>query len=467
MRCVEEGVTAIMDTLGTGRDSSNTVRDGDVVTNPRYIGQSAGIHSTGYDGRGPAEESRYGATPLGAGNVRNDQISGAQPSYTGQTTSGAWPTPVAPPNAHRSDLVGQGRGLDSHSREGMVENRMHNVGTGPNSGTNQDAYGASGYGESRKEGVMHRMADAMGMGPHAGAHHTSGAQHAVLGYNPNENHPSSNMGFGGGLGHPTNTTAGIDQSHGLGSHAVTGTHDGHQLGNGQVPPGILGERRVEPGYDASQGQMGSNYHGVQGTEGNYDASNTGAYPESHTGRINPNSTMGDTGLDRYTPAYSHHDMTDTGLGHHSHPGSNTGYSYETKTDSVDGYPQNTMGSGTGLGHQSDISGHPHETLGNRMEETVGGRRHDYNERVGKSFEDTSYDEKLSGFDGTRTNAGAGEHDVTKTGAVGYGATRTGDASVYDATNVDHAHRHADADVSGTQQPEKKGFVGKIKDMIHH
>jgi hypothetical protein len=91
-----------------------------------------------------------------------------------------------------------------------------------------------------------------------------------------------------------------------------------------------------------------------------------------------------------------------------------------------------------------------------MEETVGGRRHDYNERVGKSFEDTNYDEKLSGYDSTRTNAGAGDHDVTKTGAVGY-----------DATNVDHAHRHADADVSGTQQPEKKGFVGKIKDMIHH
>lgn len=74
-----------------------------------------------------------------------------------------------------------------------------------------------------------------------------------------------------------------------------------------------------------------------------------------------------------------------------------------------------------------------------MEEMVGGCCYDYNERVGKSFEDISYDEKFSGFDGIRMNVGVGEYDVMKIGVVGYGVIRIGDVFVYDVMNVDYVY----------------------------
>lgn len=161
---------------------------GGLVTNPRYEAQAGETLPQGNDGRGPYQESRYGAVPLGTGihnpvdtirdpaaygfkkqepegfrfpgtamNDRNaagvaripesefgrEQLGYGQPGFgapsQGQNTSSLWPSPAAPPNAHRSDLVGQG----DAPREGIMDTLKNAVGMGPNSANNN----ATGYGE--------------------------------------------------------------------------------------------------------------------------------------------------------------------------------------------------------------------------------------------------------------------------------------------------------------------------------
>lgn len=60
--------------------------------------------------------------------------------------------------------------------------------------------------------------------------------------------------------------------------------------------------------------------------------------------------MGDMGLDWYIFVYFYYDMIDIGLGYYLYFGFNIGYLYEIKIDFVDGYFQNIMGLGIGLGY---------------------------------------------------------------------------------------------------------------------
>ena len=255
-----------MNQYGTGQNVpyNSSQQDADLVNNPRYTGQSAGTNPVGHDGRGPAEESRYGAAPLST--TGTTPLSGqGQAGLGGQSnTSGMWPSPAAPPHARRSDLAG----VDEYGnprREGMVDKVKDAVGMGPHSGTtgydarrDQPGYGTPGYdnyGQPR-EGMVDKVKDAVGVGPHSGAYPHDGTRGEDY---TNVNHPSSATGFGGGLGHPHGTTTtGYDQS-GLGSGLGTGhhhDHDGVRVVPGNIPMADFGERRVEPGYDASRGHIG-------------------------------------------------------------------------------------------------------------------------------------------------------------------------------------------------------------------
>ncbi|KAG0559889.1 hypothetical protein KC19_10G136800 [Ceratodon purpureus] len=531
-----------MNQYGTGQNVpyNSSQQDADLVNNPRYTGQSAGTNPLGHDGRGPAEESRYGAAPLSTtgvdeyGNPRREGMvdkvkdavgmgphSGAT-GYDGRRDEPGYGTPGhdnygQPRKEGIVDKVKDAVGMGPHSgttgydarrdqpgygtpgydnygqpREGMVDKMKDAAGVGPHSGTtgydarrDQPGYGTPGYdnyGQPR-EGMVDKVKDAVGVGPHSGAYPHDGTRGEDY---TNVNHPSSATGFGGGLGHPHGTTTtGYDQS-GLGSGLGTGhhhDHDGVRVVPGNIPMADFGERRVEPGYDASRGHIGHTHQGtltgsprkegivekIKDAVGMNKHDNVAhTYPGTTMGTVLPNTYgTGEPGLLHHgntastTPGYSHNHMVDTGLGHERHPGSNTGYPHETLGERVEdavgvgqhgaaGYPHNTTSE-----YPGSTTGYPHETMGDKVKDAVGvGPHHgvgdtDYDhERRGKGFEDTT-----------------GMMHDTKTGP-GYDATRTGGGTGYDETNVDYPHNDANA-YGIDSAPPKKGIMTKIKEKLHH
>jgi hypothetical protein len=311
-------------------------------------------------------------------------------------------------------------------REGVVGA----PGVVPHSG--EPGYGTPGYdnyGNPRREGVVDRMKDAVGMGPHTGA--TRGENHT------NVNPPNSGTGLGH---HPHGTTTGYDHS-GVNTGFGTGHHhDDVHVVSGTIPMVAMGERRVEPGYDASKGHIGHNHHGtLTGSPrkegivekikdavgvGKHDNA-THTHPGTTTGTVVPNTYGRDEpGLLNHgnttTPgSYSHNHMVDTGLGHERHPGSSTGYPHEAVR----------------TGHT-----YPHETVGDPA-------------KVSSSDSDSE-----------RRGITGAMHD-TRTGH-GYDATRAGPGTGYDDANVSYPHNDAAAyGVEGA--PPKKGIMTKIKEKLHH
>lgn len=64
-------------------------QDPALINAPRYTGQAAGTDLQGADGRGPLQESRYGATPLstGFGNNQNNELGNNGGQFQQQSTS--------------------------------------------------------------------------------------------------------------------------------------------------------------------------------------------------------------------------------------------------------------------------------------------------------------------------------------------------------------------------------------------
>jgi hypothetical protein len=189
----------------------------------------------------PSQAGSYGSsqngygqnrTPAAAGDLAfsQQQPSSGQPGFgaptQGMNTTNLWPTPAAPPGAHRTDqMVGDG---------GNQSQQQYSPGYGAsnmNMGANRNGEQYGTDGAPGQAGGMNQQ----GLGselPGAHPHHRSAAgvdtTQGALG-TTNMNHPSVDTGFGGGVG---NTSSAANS----------------------IPLGE-GEHRVEPGYDGSAGNL--------------------------------------------------------------------------------------------------------------------------------------------------------------------------------------------------------------------
>ena len=200
------------------------------------VGQGLGNHMP--SNTMPSQAASYGSSQNGYGQNVNpaagdlafsqQQPSNGQPGFgaptQGMNTTNLWPTPAAPPGAHRTDhMVGDG---------GNQFQQQHSPGYGAsnmNMGANRNGEQYGTDGALGQAGGMDQHGLGSGL-PSAHPHHRSAAgvdtTQGALG-TTNMNHPSVDTGFGGGVG---NTTSAANS----------------------IP---LGEHRVEPGYDGSAGNL--------------------------------------------------------------------------------------------------------------------------------------------------------------------------------------------------------------------
>lgn len=253
----------------------NQYGESELVNNPRYQGQSGGT-----DGRGPQGESRYGAMPLSTGTGQ-----GYAAPREGALDRAKDAVGMAPHSGHdnRRDEPGYGTQGYGQPREGMVDRAKDAVGMGPHSGSdnrrgqpgydnpnvnhpseergfggglgqpegtntgydqsenlgsgydNRMATGADAYGQPRREGMVDRMTDGVGVGPNSG--YDDRTRTGIDAY-VHGNHPAGMQDRVTGVNEPTMLQQGGDMNLPAGQH---------------VPASVLGERRTEPGYDMATG----------------------------------------------------------------------------------------------------------------------------------------------------------------------------------------------------------------------
>jgi len=219
---------------------------------------------------------------------------------------------------HPSEETGFGGGLGQHPHGGHDQ-----LGGGYNTGmaTGADAYTQS---QPRREGVVGKAKDAVGVGPNSGydARTQTGNDAYVHG-----NHPVGMQDRVQGVNEPTL----------LGGEQGAGRRDGVLSQGEHVPESLLGETRTEPGYDASKGHLPGHggHHQKLGDTG------TGLGGLGNTG----------TGLGGH-----HNTGTDTsdiderrGKGFEDKLGTGTGTGTDHTSTGADTYDGTTTGTGTGTG----------------------------------------------------------------------------------------------------------------------
>ena len=204
----------------------------------------------------------------------------AQPSQ-GQNTGNLWPTPTAPLNARRSDLVGQG-GVDQsgYGNQGYGQPQKDAVGVGPNSGynnpTNDPNYGTQAFGNQGKEGLVNRARDDVGVGPNSG-------------YNNQGNQPGyGNQGYGNqgreGLVNRAKDNVGVGPNSGFnnqGNQPGYGNQGhGNQGSGNQGREGVVNRARDDMGVGPNSGY---NNQGNQPGYGNQGYNPNVNYPNEERG----------------------------------------------------------------------------------------------------------------------------------------------------------------------------------------
>jgi hypothetical protein len=228
---------------------------------------------------------------------------------------------------HPSEVRGFGGGLGHPQGTNTGYDQSQNLGSGYD---NRMATGADAYGQPRREGMVDKTKDEVGVGPNSGYDDRTrtGMDAYVHG-----NHPAGMQDRITGVNEPTM----LDQSGDM--NLPAGQH---------VPQSVLGERRTEPGYDMSTGHLsdklgghhtspgtGMGHHGTDydETRGKGFEDTAGAYDtKTGTGVDNYDGTKTGTGVDNY-------DGTKTGTGVDNYDGTNTG----TET----GYDDTGVQHGTG------------------------------------------------------------------------------------------------------------------------
>jgi hypothetical protein len=270
---------------------------------------------------GPNAQAGYGQQQnLGLGNNQSqaplrDDFAREQPGYgqpgfgapsQGQNTASLWPTPTPPPNARRSDLVGQDVGPNSgYNQPGVgnqggygqpgLGNQGYNQSNQPGLGnqgydqTNQPGVGNQGGSGQPREGIVNRVKDAVGVGPNSGYNQTNQPGLGNQGYNQTNQPGLGNQGYNqsnqpglGNQGYDQTNQPGVGNQGGYGqpregivNRAKDAVGVGPNSGYNQNQPGVGNQGGYGQGYDPNvnhpSGERGfGGGLGAQGTNPGYD-----------------------------------------------------------------------------------------------------------------------------------------------------------------------------------------------------
>jgi len=485
---------------------------GGLVTNPRYESQAGETLPQGNDGRGPYQESRYGAVPLGTGqgeapregmmdkmkdavgmgpNSRNNDTTGyGEPRREGMLDKAKDAVGMGPNSGSRygepgydQSRTGYGEhGHNNQPREGMLDKAKDAVGMGPNSGNRygepgydqtRTGYGEHGYNQPR-EGIVDKAKDAVGMGPNAGNRYGEpGYDQSRTGYGePGYNQPREGI---------------VDKA----KDAVgMGPNSGYGAGQGY--------RNNEPGYESRYGEPGYDQNRREGVvDKAKDAMGMGPNTYNHPsenrgfggGLGRENEPGYNTGMATGADAYRHEGVVDK-MKDAAGVGPNSGYDARMGTGHdayVHGnHPHGMQDRIQGVNEPTYLSG-PHGIGGEhglgRNDGILTGGEHIPQSMLGERRTEPGYDMSK----GTHHLPGHGEHHTGHgMGMGGLDSTermRKGDDDVYDNkfSGTDHVegkfageqHGYDETPYddttthTGTGAPPKKGLITKIKEKIHH
>jgi hypothetical protein len=244
-------------------------------------------------------------------------------------------------------------------QEGIVDRAKDVVGMGPNSGTgynNQSGYDS--YGNPRHEGMLDKASDAVGMGPNSGTGYNNRPGYDTYGDRSHEgigDKVRDPIGTGPNSGYdsrtPTGTDAYVHGNHPPGMQdRITGVnepsilggrenvdrhgfgHDGRQhhglldnvpLQGDHIPETMVGERRVEPGYDMTKSaghhltDLGHHGHDSSVTGLDHHGHDSGVTGLGHhdTDYVERRGKGFEDPIDNKTRLGSDYDTTETGSGY--------------------------------------------------------------------------------------------------------------------------------------------------------